>query len=282
MRAGSFLVLGLGVALALGGYACGGTTPTADDADAGDDAAAPDAEPDDSGEPSDAGRDAPVDAPKDSPGPPNGYCAKLSPKPKFCDDFDDGNLIDDWDIPTMVMGKSSMELDDATFTSPPYAFTVAARELTTNGDIANVHLRRTVLGAVGHVTLSFSALYPSLTLTKGAIAIATLDVSSSRFFTLYLRDPDTGGPTLEEINGGMMTKHVLTMLPPAAAWTRITIDLDLAGGAASVSYDAAKALDAEPITAAAGTEATIRVGAVYVYGPTDAFGATYDDVVLDF
>ena len=61
----------------------------------------------------------------------------------------------------------------------------------------------------------------------------------------------------------------------------MVIDLDLAGGKASVSFDADKALDAAPIGVLTGSEATVRLGAL-VDGPADAFEARFDDVVLDY
>jgi hypothetical protein len=147
-----------------------------------------------------------------------------------------------------------------------------------------VLLRKTVLGDVTHAKLSFSAFFPTVTLTQGAIAIATLDVSLNHFFTLNLRDQDPTAPaaSLEEYANGTLTRHVLTRLPPAGVWTRVVIDLDFGAGKANVSFDAQKALDGEPITALAGTEGTIRVGGVYVEGPADVFEARFDDVVLDF
>lgn len=228
----------------------------------------------------DAGSDA-ADGRKDVSVPGTG-CGALVPKPKFCDDFDDLDLTDDWDQAT-VLPPSVMDLDDSTFTSAPASFVVATKSVALASS-GNVSLRKTMFGSVSHAQLSFSAFFATTTLTKGLVAIATLDVSLNHFFTLYLRDgdPDAPAATLEELVGGTMTRHVLTALPPAGTWTRIVIDLDLVAGKATVSFGAQKALDAAPITAGVGTEATVRLGAVYVYGPTDPFQASFDDVVVDF
>jgi hypothetical protein len=229
----------------------------------------------------DAGGDTGVDARKDVVVPPAAYCAGLVPKPKFCDDFDDLDLENDWDQPTVIV-PSVMDLDDSTYTSAPLSYVVATKTVAAGG-AGNVSLRKTVVGNVSHVQLAFSAIFATTTLTKGIVAIATLDVSSSHFFTLYLRDDGVDGAgALEEQVGGTTTRHVLTQLPPAGAWTRIVLDLDFVTGRANVSFGAQKALDAEPITALVGTEATVRLGAVYVYGPADPFQAGFDDVVVDF
>ncbi len=232
---------------------------------------------------SDAGADADAaDARKDVLIPGSSYCAGLVPKPKFCDDFDDGDLTGDWDQST-VLPPSVIDLDDSTFASAPLSFFVATKPVAA-GSAGNASLRKTVLGAVSHVNLAFSARFTTTTITKGLVAIATLDVSLNHFFTLYLRDgdPDAPAAVLEEQSAGTLTRHLLTRLPPAATWTRIVIDLEFTTGKASVSFGGQKALDAAPIALVVGTEATIRVGAVYVYGPTEPFEARYDDVVLDF
>ena len=231
----------------------------------------------------DAGSDAARDAKKDVLLPPTGYCAALSPQPRFCDDFDDLDLTNDWDKPPTQVPPSVMGLDDSAFTSAPASF-IAATSAVAKDAIGNVSLRKTVLGNVTHAKLSFSARFSNTNLTKGLVGIATLDVSTSHLFTLYLRDGDLNAPAavLEEQANGVTTRHLLSALPPAGAWTRIVLDLDFVSGKANLSYDAVKGLDNVSITALAGTEATIRLGAVYVYGPTDPFQANFDDVVLDF
>jgi hypothetical protein len=268
----------LSVALAMG---CGSTdvgpvemTDAAAEAEPVPDADVPDT--------AEAGGPDVADAGKDVVVPTTGYCAGLVPKPKFCDDFDDLDLTNDWDQPT-VLAPSVMDLDDSTYTSAPVSYIVTTKALL-QGSAGNVHLRKTVLGAVSHVQLAFSAFFATTTLTQGLVAIATLDVSSNHLFTLYLRDDDPGAPAavLEEQVNGTVVRHVLAKLPVAKAWTRIILDLDFVAGKANLSFGAQKALDDEPITALVGTEATIRLGAVYVYGKADPFQAGYDDVFLDF
>lgn len=242
-------------------------------ADASDYADATDADDADADDADDADA-APIDA-----GPP--YCLSLVPQPRFCDDFDDGNLTDDWTQSAFVPG-SVAALDGAAFTSGPASFRVVS-PATAVAAANNALLRRTMFAAVSHPKLAFSALLPKVTFTKGTIAIATVDVALDHFFTLYLRDADPATPAavLEEYVAGAVTRHVLAKLPTANVWTRVTIDLDLAAGKADVSFDAQKALDAAPITALAGSEATIRVGAI-IDGPADAFEVRVDDVRLDY
>lgn len=284
MRGGLSLVVAASFAAALASAACGSSEGSGDAPDAGEtDAPAP--LPDgEAGPDADAGgadaTDA-ADAKKDAVSPPSGFCGKLVPTPKFCDDFDDGDLTDDWDANAVLAG--TIDIDDSTSTSQPASFLAKTTALTMVGTGANASIRKTIFGTVTHAKLSFMALLPVVTFSQGIVAIATLDVSTSHYFTLNLRDQDAvPAASLEEFVGGTLTRHVLTKLPPAGTWTRVTIDLDLTAGKANLSFDAEKALDAEPIMAVPGTEATVRLGAVYMEGPVDAFTAHFDDVVLDF
>jgi hypothetical protein len=269
--------------VALTSAACGsaGTADPGPGIEAGTDAEAdaqlaPDAAP-----MVDAGPDV-ADAKADVVVPPAHFCAGLVPAPKFCDDFDDGDLADDWTASAVQAAGTVFELDTATSTSAPASFhvlTTAEMAAASN----NALLRTTMLGAVSHAKLAFAVLLPSVTFTKGAIAIARFHITLDDSYTLYLRGPDAAAnvATLEENVNGVTTEHALAKLPTAGAWTRVVIDLDLTNGKASVMFDAQKALDAATITVGAGTEATVRVGAI-IDGPSDAFEAHFDDVIIDY
>lgn len=276
------------LAAVLGAAACGGTD---DDAGPTGDAAPAEASADDDGGPAidAAAPDAPAEAAADAtvvpPKPDGGSppCASIVPKPVFCDDFDDGDLKDDWEVLNVSAG-SSATLDTTGYASPPASFAAQTKAVVAQ-DAAFAHVRTTVTGTPSRVRLAFSAYFPRTTLDKGMLAIATVDVSQSHFFTLFLRDgdPDAPGPTLEESVPGTTTRHVLGSPPPANAWTRIVVDLDLAAGKASVTWDATKALDGAAIaTTPTAVDPTIRIGALYVYGPQDAFEARFDDVLVEY
>lgn len=270
------------VAGSLSSAACGATAatePTPAPVDAAAEAA-PDVLPTGDGGGLDAAPDA-ADARPDSPAPAAHYCAGLVPAPKFCDDFDDGDLTNDWTQFAAQPG-SVFELDTTTSTSAPASFhVVAMAEMAAapNNDL----LRTTMFGAVNHGKLAFSTLLAAVTFTQGAVAIARFHITLDDSYTLYLRGPDSAGnvATLEENVGGTITEHPLTALPPVGVWTRVVVDLDLAGGKASVSFGAQKALDAVAITPVAGSEATVRIGAI-IDGPSDKLEAHFDDVVVDF
>lgn len=274
------MVAGICVVASLSSAACGSseTAEPTPQIDGGTDAD-PDVLPLADASSLDAGPDA-ADAKPDVV-PPSHFCIGLVPAPKFCDDFDDGDLTNGWTQFAAQPG-SVFELDASTSTSAPASFhLIAMPEMAAASN--NVLLRTTMFGAVNHGKLAFSTLLPSVTFTKGTIAIARFHITLDDNYTLFLRGPDATGniATLQETVGGVTTEHMLTTLPPIGVWTRVTIDLDLMNGKASVSFGAQKALDAVAITPIAGTEATVRIGAI-IDGPSDKFEAHFDDVVVDF
>ncbi|MDB4946706.1 MAG: hypothetical protein JWP97_6240 [Labilithrix sp.] len=239
------------------------------------------------GDAADAGADVADARDARETGAPGGFCRDLAPKPRFCDDFDDGDLANGWDVSTRAPASSIQDLDDVEFTSAPFSYFAGTKAAGAGGG-ANVSLRSTMFGTVDHATLSFALRLGTVTFAAdGLVAIATLDVSTSHRFTLNLHtgnneSPDKPGPTLEEQVNGMIFYHPLTALPAAGTWTRVKIDLDFTAGKATVSFDGTKALDGAAIAKVPGTETTVRLGAVYVNGPANDFEAGFDDVVVDF
>lgn len=199
------------------------------------------------------------------------------PGPVFTDDFGDDDLEDDWEVVNVCAGCTAA-IDQGSF--------LAQTKSLVAQETAFAHLRTTVPGTPSRVRLSFFATFPSVTLTQGTIAIATVDVSQNHFFSLYLRDGDTAapGPVLEETTATAGTKrHVLANLPPAATKTRIVVDVDLGAGAANVSWDATVALANAPIDKTPpASDPTIRVGLMYVFGPQAPFEVRIDDVLLEY
>ncbi len=260
------------IALALAACSSIRSAPSTEPADAG----AASGERDGAGSLSDAGIAA------DAAGA--GFCATRVPAPRFCDDFDDGDLVDDWDVPTAFNGEPI--LDTFAATSRPASFALETIPLLA-GEGAHVHLRTTVKGspdpARGHVVFSFSLMLGRPSFERGVIGIAPLDLSPSHFFTLNLRDGDETAPaaTLAETAAGVSTRHVLTTLPDTTTWRRVTIDVDVAASRVVVTWGERTVLDA-PIAATPVIDPTIRLGAIYMSGPADALEARFDDVTLDF
>jgi hypothetical protein len=240
-----------------------------DDAESGDPAVgtAPDAATEDvRPTPADGGADAAGDADAAPPKTDAGV---------FADDFEDGDLANNWDVLNVCSGCSAT-IDQGAF--------LAKTKSILAQDIAFAHLRTTVPGAPSRVRLSFLATFPSVTLTQGTLAIAAVDVSTNHFFSLYFRDDDMSTPaaSLEETSLAGTTRHLLANLPPAGTPTRVMIDVDLGAGMANVAWGSTIALANAPIDKTPAADPTIRVGLMYVFGPQDAFEGRFDDVLLEY
>jgi hypothetical protein len=289
LRLALALAVALGLALVTG---CGGSAsddPAAPDgaAPSSDDGAAPadDAGPDHAPPaPGDAGSDAAKDAGPDGAadaGP--AFCSTLVPKPKFCDDFDDGDLTDDWDQEVTLPGVSAIALDAADHTSGTGSLRGLVNAVP-NGEGGFASLRTTVPGTPTHLVFSYAVRPKQTAIATGAVSIGGIDLTLDRVLTLYLRDEDPAGakPSVKEISGGSLVYHPIPKVPAADVWTRITFDVDAAAGTLTLLYDAETILDAVAIAPGPIEDPTPRIGATYVFGPTDPFEIHVDDVVLDF
>lgn len=193
----------------------------------------------------------------------------------FSDDFEDGELDDDWDVLNVCSGCAAT-IEQGVF--------VAKTKSVLAQDTAFAHVRTTVMGAPSRIRLSFDATFPSVTLAQGTVAIATVDVSTSHFFSLYLRDGDTDapGPALQEEGLPGSKRHPLAGLPPAGTKTRVSIDIDLGAGTASVAWGGTVVLANSSVAKTTADDPTIRVGLMYVYGPQDPLEVRVDDVLLEY
>ena len=211
-------------------------------------------------------------------------CAALAGRPevRFCDDFEDGDLTNDWTVATGVpANRTTLDLA-LEARSGQYAF-YAATEAAAQDVPTSANLRKTVPGAFTRASLSFAIRMPRTDVGKGALAVATLDVAPSHFFTLHLRDVllDVPGADLEESRVTGSLRRPLSAALPVDRWTRVAIDLDLAAGRAEVRFDGVTVLAGAEIAKEPGTEANVRVGAVYVVGPTPKVEVLIDDVLLE-
>ncbi len=268
---------------------CGSTSDSATGtSDGGDNDAAPDGHATedaggDAGKPSlDAGGDAK---------PPNfgdagpSFCSTLAPKPAFCEDFDHGGALADWDA-VVVVAPGTASLSAVEFTSGP-ASALIATSTAAAGAYSSVLLRKTVTLAanVNRARLSFSYYSTSDVAQAGSFGIATLDIGTAHLFTLYLRDPSaTPGPALVE-SVATDTRFALTNATLTTnQWTRIVLDVDVANGKANVTFGANKVLTDAAISHGTSKEPTIRVGSLAegpVMGTLPATNAYVDDVTLE-
>jgi hypothetical protein len=245
--------------------ACGGTTSATPPAtDAGSDTVVEDAAP---------------EASRESGGP--SWCHEHMPPPAYCDDFDQGDLGATWDF-FQQAPPGAATLDQAVFVSPPQSFGVVTKKLT-GPDFGTILLRKTIPGPASRARLAFQ-LWADAPQPSGTLAVATLDLSTDHLFTLYLRDddPSAPGPTLTEQppGGAPAVRHPFATLPPLGAWTQVAIDLDAAGGSATLTIGDTTVLSAVSIAKATVDGPTIRIG-VLALGPATPYTMRFDDVALD-
>jgi hypothetical protein len=276
MHPGRGPVVALSLGLSLG---CGSTESPGQPADAGDERSNVEAGPADAST-GDASGDAGLDGARDAEAGGGRWCDTLAPKPAFCDDFDRNDLNVVWDAVVQTTG-SALALDQANFRSPPQALAVRSKNAGSN-ELGNVLVRKTVAGAPARAKLSFDFLGDPAPASGGPVAIATLDMSTSHLFTLYLRDadPTTPGPALvEQPPAGPSVRHPFTP-PSLAQWVRIEIEVDLSAQKASLRFDANAALNQVSIATSTANGPTLRLG-VLTTGPQPAYSARFDNVTLE-
>lgn len=253
----------------------GGGGPT--DASA-DHAAAQDAQPEgEAGGSGDAGADAKPEAEAGA----QTWCDTQSPRPAFCEDFDRGALGTSWDAVVQTPG-SAIALDQASFVSAPQSL-FAQSKAASSGQLGSVLLRKTVSVTATRVRLAFDFKGDPAPASGGPVGIATLDVTQTHLFTLYLHDEGldggAGAPALvEQVPGGGSSRHPFT-LPPIGGFTRVELDVDLAAQKATVRFGGTAVLDQVSVAGGTATEATIRVG-VLATGPQSAYAARFDNLTV--
>ena len=209
------------------------------------------------------------------------WCDTRAPVPIFCDDFDRGELGARWDF-FLKSPPGTATLDATRARSAPNALAVATRKVLA-AEFGSILLRKTVGGSPARARLGFD-LFADATQPSGTLAVATLDLAADHLLTLYLRDENAGGPgaALVEVppGGGPAARYALAVTPAVGQWTRVELDVDAAGGRATLRFDGATILDGVALTKAPTDRPTLRVG-VLTSGPADTYQFGFDNVTLD-
>ena len=169
-------------------------------------------------------------------------------EPKFCDDFDDGgDLTERLDAIRGAARQPSSRLTRRLHERPGIISRRGEGESGRRGK--QRALRMTMFGVVKHGRLSLDASaerHVHAGRDRDRTLLREPRTTRTRFLARPRRRRETFA-TLEEYvgrhdQGGTCS----TSLPHRGAWTRVVVDLDLAGGKASISFGAQKALDAAP------------------------------------
>ncbi len=240
----------------------------------------------------DGGVDSGVDSGKET-GPPAPFCANVDAS--FCDDFDDPGrafLMGNWDFVEVSAGGAAV-LDTTNPRSPPRAarFTYAANVPPPALGCSYARLYRSVsLEAKSHLTLSFSAWLGD---AKGGLepkdVLAHLNWIDGPVDCILLWSPTRPTGTLREERPSApadpVVVHPIAAGPPAGAWHRYVLDVDLASRDLRFEIDGVNALNAgEKVAAlcpAAPTRVTFSLGFYCAENRLVSSEVSFDDVTLD-
>ncbi len=218
------------------------------------------------------------------------WCDSLSPKPMFCDDFDDQGPLTRW-TDQFVREDASVGRDPSAFTSSPNAL-LALSPAAQNPSSAVVYLETADTKSKVHVAydMRIDARDPSVGYAE--INYIRFDLSTVPF-AIYLRvyDGTSSTSTLTSeaylADGGIPAHDVpLSGSPRFDAWTRVAVDLDLA----STPHTLSITVDGQP----AGSQTLepdlyspgpvrVNLGIGYTgYPTTGAWSIRYDNATIDW
>jgi hypothetical protein len=244
----------------------------------------------------------PVDA-LTSGGAPASFCASLSPKPLFCQDFDRAPLaMEGWDEITGVGGSSS--LSGSEFVSAPSALQVQSGALSRNATVDVAAYKAFAALAATPAVFTFSLdlrvdLYDSSRSSDAVLCAFVLKDAAGTVWSLQLAAtydgtnlsvdfaedavPSGGGPEV-------YASHPASKTLPLAAWTRVTMEVTLheTNGPAAATRNTARLLFgsvevanvALHVLAVDGTP-EIVVGYEWITPPSPPWSSLYDDVTFD-
>ena len=217
------------------------------------------------------------------------FCANVDAS--FCDDFDDparSFLVGNWEFAEVADGGAAI-LDTTSPRSPPRAalFTFAANVPPPGSGCNHERLFRSVsLQPKSHLTLAFSAwLGDANGKLEPTDTLAHLNWTNGAAGCLLLWSPTRPtGALREQRPSSAEVVHPIAGGPPAGAWHRYAIDVDLATRDLRFEIDGVNAVNAgEKVAAtcpAAPTEISISLGFFCAQNRLISSEVRFDDVAL--
>jgi hypothetical protein len=283
------LASALAIGLGIGAIQCslttsldgltGGTSPDAGAADAPLADARADARADASS--LDGSAEAAVDAGR--------YCARLTPAPSFCDDFDDEGPFSRWTTSVVGAGGSVVRDPSVSRSAPNSLLTTSAA--ATSSVAALLRLRSPT--SVHRVRFAYDMRVEARDPQTGYAEVSYIRVGApSSIYAFYIRlfaDPGTTTAFTAEayLPDGGIPQHNVSLAGNSrfTAWTRVAVDLDLrAAPHVSVTLDGAPAGDTalEPSMYPPDI-ASVETGVGYAGSPSStAWQLRYDNVTVDW
>jgi len=246
----------------------------------------------DAGAKADAPDATPVDAPSGAASGP--FCAKLSPRPLFCEDFDERGLPGPWSTFHQVGG--TLSIDNTSFVSAPSSLFARYGAMPIGPELDDVlRVAFPVQNAPATTALELQ-VRPTIAdpTPNAALVIAAvdfIDAANNRYSVQFTLVNKTGvlNVLLEEqsgfANGG--TSYVPHAIPdpaPLGQWTdlRLTIVASSATAAeAHVFFGAAHEIDVPLNVTVRATKVQLDVGSTYESQPSMGWGVFYDNVSFD-
>jgi hypothetical protein len=240
-------------------------------------------------------RDATVDAPGGGPGPPPPFCASQSPRPLFCEDFDEDSVSSGWSSLHSVGG--SVSLDTLEFRTPPGAMS-AQSGVAANGGIDVAAYRSFALAGASTFSCTLD-LDLRVDNADGAGGFAVLeqlglsDGSGGDYFVQLVANSHGGAPLTLSINevlfgaggNGQPTIHPLAPTIALGSWTHVTFAVvaPFGGGtgAATIAFDGAASTTTPIAVGVKNFTEVLGVGLTFVRTPSNGWTAIYDDVTFD-
>jgi hypothetical protein len=226
--------------------------------------------------------DGATDAPADSP--TLGFCASLPAAPKLCTDFDTGSFSTSFASVT-VSSAATLGADSHAFTSPPSSLLATLPLAAQSNDVAFV--AQTFTGTASSVVYAFDLRVDAWP-TGGKVAVVATVVIDDGLATehslrFFVTDTSAG---VEEVFVSGTTQyldHALTSHPLLGTWTRVELDIDLAGRTCSASLGGAPALANAPLASTWGPGTPeVHLGISFVSAQSAAWAARFDNVVFDW
>ena len=215
------------------------------------------------------------------------WCDSLSPAPMFCDDFDDQGPLTRW-TDSFVRAGATIGRDGTDFQSSPNAL-LALSPPANSPSGAYVYLDTASTKSKVHI--AYDMRIDARDTSVGYAEINYVIIAAPIPIDFYMRvfdDPSSITTMTSEANvdGGVLAHDVpLAGAPRFDAWTRVTVDIDLATAhAMTVTIDGQTAgtQSLESNLYAPGPM-TVRVGIGYTGSPTTSdWRIRYDNATIDW
>lgn len=214
---------------------------------------------------------------------PTFSCAKLTPAPKLCEDFDD-NTPPTASITDTGAG-SSQGIVDTVSLSPPRSYETKVPGVPSQITYALLETPLDSATPPTKFTVSFDFRPDAAAPANGTLVIARVFLSQTHAVSIEITSED--GPVLREQEGGPPptldhASSKMTALPAANAWTHYVLTIDLAGGKATNAKLEANGAAVVGSFALTGQTNSAQLALNLGLQADAAFTAHYDNLVVDY